>query len=102
MADFLLDVLRTVAGIGFGALALAFAFATVRLVASGRDAYAANKAITPKSVSSVWSGSLRDDVPDTGRRASHGVAIDLVTGELKRQRRLSTEAVDDVIGRKAI
>ncbi|WP_143535034.1 hypothetical protein [Roseivivax jejudonensis] len=102
MLDISIEVIRTLIGVSSGVLALAFAFITIRTLVWGRDAYEANRRITPTDIWSVWSGRLRSDVEDIDGRASHGVAINLKTGKLEEQRRLSTEAIDDVIGRRAI
>jgi len=101
MSDFLIDLLRLALGIGSGVLAIAFAITTFRLVVYGKDAYQANRRITPINPLRVWQGRLRDDVEDLDGRTSHGVAFDLKTKQLQEQRRLSTEAIDDVIGRPA-
>lgn len=102
MSDIFIELVRLAFGVTFGLLGLAFAISTFRLLVFGQDAYRANKRITPKSPWSVWSGKLKPQVEDIDRRASHGIAMDLDTGQLQEQRRLSTEAIDDVIGRRAI
>lgn len=101
MSQFTVEVLKLAFGIGFGFLAIAFAISTFRLVVFGQDAYRANRRLTPANPVQVWKGKLRDDVTDVDLRASHGIALDLRTGSLEAQRRLSTEAIDDVIGRRA-
>lgn len=101
MSVLVYEVIRLVLGIGFGLLAIAFVISTFRLMTFGQDAYRSNQRLTPKNVLAVWRGALRDDVEDFDGRASHGVALNIRTGTLEQQRRLSTEAIDDVIGRPA-
>lgn len=101
MSALLFELFRTGLGIFCGLLAIAFAISTFRLIVFGRDAYRSNRRITPSNPFQIWRGNLREGVEDIDRRASHGVAFDIRTGSLQEQRRLSTEAIDDVIGRRA-
>lgn len=101
MSDFILDAARLLVGVGFGLAAIAFGVTTARLMIFGQDAYRTNQKLTPQNPFQVFSGQLRSNVRDADKRASHGIAVSLASGELQPQRRLSTEAVDDVIGRRA-
>jgi len=101
MSVLVYEVIRLALGVGSGLLAIAFIISTYRLMAHGQDAYRSNMRLTPKSPIAVWRGTLRGDVKDIDGRASHGIALNLQTGMLEEQRRLSTEAIDDVIGRPA-
>ena len=62
--------------------------------------YEANRMVTPKNVFRIWSGKFDKGVDDKDNRTSHGLALNIKTGQqLEIQRRLCDEAVDDVIGR---
>ena len=98
MAEFLIDLIRMVAGVSFGALAFVFAVATCRAIFMGRDAYETNRSLSLGPLKALR-GELRQDVVEDGR-ASHGLAFVLKSKALEEQRRLSAEAIEDVIGRR--
>ncbi|MEL6642653.1 MAG: hypothetical protein AAFO57_07980 [Pseudomonadota bacterium] len=100
MFEIATESVRLVLGVSFGAMAMVFGIMTIRMITSGKDAYRANQRISPKNPSVALAGRLKSGVADTDRRASHGIAVNLNSGKLEAQRRLSTEAVDDVIGRR--
>lgn len=95
--DLFTEAFRIVLGVSSGILAAYLAVTTFRAWYSGSDAYEANRAATPRSIVSVLSGQK-------GRvshnRNSFGLAVELNSGKLVSQQRLSREAVDDVIGRR--
>ena len=96
----MLDVGRFVLGVGFGILAIALTTVIVRVLFFDNGAYEANRRVTPKNLLHVWSGNFGEDVDDKDNRTSRGLALNLKTGKLHIQRRLSDEAIDDVIGRR--
>ena len=96
----LLDVGRFVLGVGFGILALSLTTVIVRVLFFDNGAYEANRRVTPKNLLHVWSGNFGEDVDDKENRTSRGLALNIKTGKLHIQRRLSDEAIDDVIGRR--
>jgi hypothetical protein len=73
---------------------------SVRAWWNGQSAYNANKRVTYRSLLRTFRGEMRDPEFDNDGRMSHGLAINLKTGKLQAQRRLSAEAIDDVIGRR--
>ena len=95
----LLDVGRFVLGVGFGILALSLTTVIVRVLFFDNGAYEANRRVTPKNPLHAWGGNFGEDV-DKDYRTSRGLALNLKTGKLQMQRRLSDEAIDDVIGRR--
>lgn len=97
--DIFAEVARVLLGVSFGTLAFYFAVTTFRAWYSGSDAYEANRAATPRSLGSIIGGQI-GQVPNDRNRNSFGLAIDLASGKLVSQQRLSKEAVDDVIGRR--
>lgn len=96
--NFLIEISRVLAGFACGTLAIYFGAITIRVWLNGKDAYEANRKITPNSLKSTIAGH-RTEVEDFEKRASHGFAINLTTRTIVPQQRLSREAVDDVIGR---
>ena len=94
MSEFLIDISRLIVGVGSGILAMYFAVVTYRMVATGRDAYNVNRLISPQNPLDAMQGRLKTSVKDGDKRTSHGVALDLKTGRLEEQKRLSTEATD--------
>ena len=97
---FLLEVGRFVLGIWFGVLALSLTVVVIRAAFQDNGAYEANRRVTPKNPLHVWSGNFGEHVDDRDNRTSQGLAYNLKTGKLEPQRRLSDEAIDDVIGRR--
>lgn len=97
--DLLLEAFTVLLGALLGTLAVYFAIATFRAWYSGSDAYEVNRAATAPSVRSVLGGQIGKK-PNEKNRNSFGLAVDLKSGKLVSQQRLSTEAVDDVIGRR--
>ena len=97
--DLLTEAVRVVLGVSLGTLSVYFAVATFRAWYTGSDAYEANRAATPHSIKSIVVGQKGKQANDRNRN-SFGLAIELGSGKLVSQQRLSKEAVDDVIGRR--
>lgn len=100
MFDFAIDLIRFLVGVGLGIFAFTLTIIAVRVLFFDNGAYEANRRVTPKGLFRVWTGDFDEGVEDRDNRTSQGLAIDLKTGKLHMQRRLSDEAVDDVIGRR--
>lgn len=100
MTGLLIDILRLLAGIWFGSLAITIAVVAIRVLMNDNGAYEANRKVMPKSVFRIWSGDFDPDLDDKDNRTSQGLAVELKTGKLRIQRRLSDEALDEVIGRR--
>lgn len=96
----LLDVVRFALGVGFGILAISLTTVVIRVLFFDNGAYEANRRVTPKNLLHVWGGNFDESVEDKENRTSQGLAYNLKTGKFQMQRRLSDEAIDDVIGRQ--
>lgn len=93
------DLVAAVIGAVAGILAVATLWVTVRAVSSGRTAYEANRSVTWANLAKTATGKMRDDGLSLEYRTSHGLQVDIRTGELSSQERLNSGAVNDVIGR---
>lgn len=96
----LLGIGRFVLGVGLGVVGLSLLTVGIRVLFFDNGAYEANRRVTPKNLLHVWGGNFDQDVEDKENRTSQGLAYNLRTGKLEMQRRLSDEAIDDVIGRR--
>lgn len=94
--DLLIAVFASITGI----LCLIVAIVTLRALVSGASAYEANRRVTHRSVWKTFIGDMKGKEFDKSRRTSHGLAIHLKTKELRAQKKLSSEAIDDVIARR--
>ena len=100
MAEILTDVALATIALLSGVVAVTLAVIAARAVWGGQDAYRANRTHMLDGIKKAFMGRLKDESPTGEKRTSHGLAIDLKTLSLISQQRLSTEAVDDVIGRQ--
>lgn len=101
MLSIILGSIEFLVGVFCGAMAFFLLVATVRTVFFGRDAYNANRRVVPTNIYRNWSGHPTGRESDDHRRMSHGIAYNISTKTVEEQKRLSAEAVDDVIGRRA-
>ncbi len=99
MFDLLIGLARFALGISLAVTAIAFAWVSFRAAFYGSAAYEANRSITDANIKQTFLGRMRPERSNSERRSTHGLAIDLRTMKLLPQRRLSNEAIDDVIGR---
>ena len=100
MFGFAIDLVLYLLGVGLGIFALSLLVVFIRVLFYDNGAYEANRSVTPKNVFRIWSGNFDEGLDDKDNRTSQGLALNIKTGELEIQRRLSDEAVDDVIGRR--
>lgn len=101
MFDLILDLARLLISATLGMLAIFLVTVSIRTFFSGASAYETNRKVSPRRVVDAMNGTAFPVDRDAEGRLSHGLAINVKTGELKDQRRLSDEALDDVIGRSA-
>lgn len=101
MTSFVWEIFVSAIGATSGILAVAFVIVTYRSAFTGRSGYEANRIVSKPSLWSSLCGDLRDGKAFRESRTNHGIALDLETDQLVPQQRLSTDAVDDVIGRSA-
>ena len=83
-----------------GIAAISLAVVTARAWWHGHAAYDANRKVSHKSALRTFKGEMKGPEWDQDGRTSHGLAIRLESNELVAQRKLSAEAIDDVIGRR--
>lgn len=100
MLELFADLLRITIGVTAGVLGMYFAVITWRAFNFGSEAYAANRAAVPSSFRDAFAGIPRHLV-DTNNRNNHGLAVEIKSGKIVPQQKLSKEAVADVIGRRA-
>lgn len=98
--NIVLELAQVSLGVFCGVAAVAFFWTTLRTVYAGRSAYEANRSAYYPGIKKAFLGTLREPSRMTDRRTSEGLAINLKSGKLMAQQKLSTEAVDDVIGRR--
>jgi hypothetical protein len=94
------ELLISVGAVLSGASALIITIVTIRAWLNGHAAYDANRRVTYRSMLRTFKGEMRSFDADSDGRLSHGMSINLSTGKLRPQHRLSAEAIDDVIGRR--
>ncbi|SFR51489.1 hypothetical protein SAMN04488005_2441 [Yoonia tamlensis] len=95
-----LELTQVTLGIFCGIAAVAFFWVTVRTVLHGRSAYEANRSAYYPGIKRAFLGILREPSSMIDRRTSEGLAIGLKSRKLIAQQRLSSEALDDVMGRR--
>ena len=96
----LLDVGRFALGVGFGILAISLTTVVIRVLFFDNGAYESNRRVTHKNLLHVRGGNSDESVEDQENRTSNGLACNLKTWKFQMQRRLSDQAIDDVIGRR--
>lgn len=94
-----MDIVRGILVFCLGSSAIALAFVTVRAMRFGSNGYEANRRVTFKSMSRNLKGEMNLAADSNYRRLSAGLAVDLKSGKLRSQHRLSTEAIDEVLAR---
>lgn len=95
-----IELIQVFIGSVSGILAVAYFWVTIRAWRYGMGAYEINKSACLPSIGATISGSMKNGKIFGDKRSNHGLAIDLKSSELKAQQRLSSEAIDDVIGRR--
>lgn len=80
--------------------AIGFFVVAIRSTLCGASAHESNQAISKKSIVAAVRGEMNEDLPRTESRRNYGLAMDLKTGRLVSQSRLSEEATDEVFGVK--
>ena len=100
MTSLLVELLRVTAGAVSGMLALSFLWVTLRSWAHGRPAYEANRQRAYPSVSRSLKGQMRPAKSHIRDRTRLGLALSIETGRFVAQERYSSEAIDEVIGRR--
>jgi hypothetical protein len=102
MLGVLVEILRLSVGTLAGMVAVGSVVITYRMLRSGRPAYDVNREVTYPSVLKTMAGQMIVPTDELEPRACHGLAVSLDTRKVLPQHRLSSEAVDDVIGATAV
>jgi len=97
---YLIDIISNLAGTFLVVLGIALLITTLRAATSGNHAYQANRRLTPMNPAYACAGALHVTADVRERRTQSGMAVEIKTGQLRRQEKLSAEAIDEVIGRQ--
>ena len=100
MTNLVVELLRVTAGAVSGMLALSFLWVTLRSWAHGRPAYEANRKRAYPSVVKALKGEMRPAKSHLRDRTRLGMALSIASGKFVAQEQYSSEAIDEVIGRR--
>ena len=92
------EIVRGVVGFALASTAIALLIVTIRVTFKNSSAYEANRLLTHSNPIQTFKGEM-NWAEDKHNRLSHGLAMDLKTGRLRHQHRLSSEAIDEVLAR---
>lgn len=100
MINLIADTVRVLIGAGAGIMAIAFLWVSIRSWQHGRPAFEANSRRAYPSLLRSIRGEMRPASSHMRDRTRMGVALTVGDEKFVPQERFSSEALDEVIGRR--